>query len=163
MVQVSLRAANTQDLPDILTVNRQSIPGVTQLCSRDLVAILATAPYFRVATVASQVVGYVIGYLAGSPYGGEEFAWFQRRYQTFLYVDQVAVVGHLRGTGIGAQLYQDVEGWARTRSVPLLTCEVHLSPPNPGSVRFHTRHGYHPVQELDTTDGRTVILMVKRL
>jgi hypothetical protein len=163
VAQVSIRAATVQDVPHLLTINTQSTPGVAPLDGHALGNILAAASYFQVATMASQVAGYVIGYRSDASYEGEEFVWFRSQYPTFLYIDQVAVLGRLRGGGIGAHLYHAVEQWAQTRHIPLLTCEVHLDPPNPGSLRFHTRQGYHAVQELDTTDGRRVSLMVKRL
>ena len=163
MVQLSLRSATSLDLLGILAVNRQSTPGVATLSRHDVEAILRTAPYVRVAEVASHIVGYLIGYLASSPYEGEEFVWFQDRYRHFFYIDQVAVAARFRGRGIGAQLYQDVEQFASVRQIPFLTCEVHLYPPNPGSFRFHERWGYRGVYEMETADGRQVVLMVKRV
>ena len=158
-----MRSATSLDLPGIVEVNRQSTPGVATLSRHDVEAILSTAPYVRVAEVASHMVGYLIGYLASSQYDGEEFAWFQDRYRHFFYIDQVAVTARCRGRGIGAQLYQEVEQFASVRRIPFLTCEVHLYPPNPGSFRFHTRLGYQSVHEMETADGRQVVLMVKRV
>src|SRR5712691_12500163 len=107
-----MRSATSLDLPGILEVNRQSTPGVATLSRSDVEDILSTAPYVRVAEVASHIVGYLIGYLASSQYGGEEFAWFQDRYRHFFYIDQVAVTAHGRRRGIGTQFYQDVEQFA---------------------------------------------------
>jgi hypothetical protein len=149
------------DLPGIVEVNWQSTPGVATLSRSDVEHILSTAPYVRAAEVASRLVGYLIGYLASSPYEGEEFVWFQNRYRHFFYIDQVAVMARCRGRGMGAQLYQDVEQFASVRQIPLLTCEVHLSPPNPGSFRFHTRWGFQSVHAMETADGRQIVLMVK--
>ena len=163
VLQLSIRSATSLDLPGILAVNRQSTPGVAKLSRSEVEDILGTAPYVRVAAVASHIVGYLIGYLASSQYGGEEFVWFQDRYSHFFYIDQVAVTAHCRGRGIGAQFYQEVEQCAYVRHIPLLTCEVNLYPPNPGSFRFHTRWGYQIVQELETADGRKVVLMMKRV
>jgi len=163
VVQLSMRAATSLDLPGILEVNRQSTPGVATLSRSDVEAILGTSPYVRVAEVASHIVGYLIGYLASSQYGGEEFVWFQDCYRHFFYIDQVAVTAQCRGRGIGAQLYQEVEQFASGRQIPLLTCEVNRYPPNPGSFRFHTRWGYQSVHELETADSRKVVLMVKRV
>lgn len=162
-IQASIRAASPRDLSDLLEINAQSTPGVARLSDSELAGLLDACPCVRIATMDSQVVGYVIAYLSDSPCGGEEFAWFQDHYETFLYVDQVAVASKLRGAGLGAHLYHDVEQWARVRRIPLLTCEVNLRPANPGSLRFHKRHGYHPVQDLETRDGRNVLLMVKTL
>ena len=163
MVPLSMRSATSLDLPGILEVNRQSTLGVATLSQSDVEVILRTAPYVRVAEVASHMVGYLIGYLASSQYRGEEFAWFQDHYRHFFYIDQVAVTAHCRGRGIGAKFYQDVEQFASVRQMPFLTCEVHLSPPNPGSCRFHTRWGFQSVHEMETADGRQVVLMVKRV
>jgi len=163
VIPLSMRSATSLDLPGILEINRQSTPGVATLSRSDIEDILSIAPYVQVAEVASHMVGYLIGYLASSRYEGEEFVWFQDRYRHFFYIDQVAVTAHDRGRGIGARLYQDVEQFASARQIPLLTCEVHLYPPNPGSFRFHTRWGYQSVHEMETADGRQVVLMAKRV
>jgi predicted GNAT superfamily acetyltransferase len=162
-IQTSVRAATLGDLSDILKINSQSTPGVARLSDDEVAGILDASPCVRVAMTGSQVVGYVIAYPSDSSYGGEEFTWVRDRYETFLYVDQVAVASGLRGAGLGAQLYRDVEQWARARRIPLLACEVNLRPANPGSLRFHRRHGYHPVQHLETGDGRKVVMMLKTL
>jgi hypothetical protein len=162
-IQASIRAATPGDLSSILEINAQSRPGVARLSDGEVASLLEVAPAVRVATVDSRVVGYVIAYPSDWPCEGEEFAWFRDHYATFLYVDQVAVASRLRGAGLGAQLYHDVEQWALARRIPLLTCEVNLRPANPGSVRFHKRHGYHPVQDLETRDGRKALLMAKTL
>jgi len=56
-----MRSATSLDLTGILEVNRQSTPGVATLSSSDVEDILSTAPYVRVAEVASHIVGYLSG------------------------------------------------------------------------------------------------------
>lgn len=160
---VTVRGAEAVDIPALLKINAQSTPGVSALDEQALKGVRAVASYVQVALVGDQVVGYIIGYRHDVPYDGEEYGWFRRHYPTFLYVDQVAVLGSLRRCGIGAHLYRAAEQWALAHGIPMLTCEVNLDPPNPGSLRFHRREGYLPVQALDTQDGRKVSLMVKAL
>jgi predicted GNAT superfamily acetyltransferase len=161
--QVVIRPAAAADFPGILEVNRQGRPGVSPIAPGDLGTILRRASFLRVAEAGSRVAGYLIGYLSSDDYDGEEFLWFRGRFDSFLYIDQVAVAEGARASGVGSLLYRDVEEFARARAVARLTCEVNLRPHNAVSLRFHERQGYRPVGELETRDGRLVSLLVREL
>ena len=46
----------------------------------------------------------------------------------------------------------------------MLTCEVNLKPPNPGSIVFHQQLGFAEVDQQETEQGaKRVSLMVKTL
>lgn len=59
---------------------------------------------------------------------------------------------HLRGShscvircersGLGACLYEDMFSHARTSSIPVVTCEYNLVPPNEASRLFHEKFGF---------------------
>jgi predicted GNAT superfamily acetyltransferase len=96
----------------------------------------------------------------GASYGSMNYAWFSARYEDFVYLDRVAVAATHRGAGLGSALYAEVE--RRTRA-PHFTLEVNLRPRNDGSLRFHARHGFVEVGQLETDYGARVSLMAKAL
>ena len=157
-----IRDAVASDLPAILSINAEGVPGVSALAPRDAAALLVAATHLRVAEQGDEAVAYVIVFASHTSYDGEEFQWFRRRTGAFLYVDQVAVARLARGRGVASALYMDVEAAAGRRGLPAITLEVNLRPENPASLRFHRRRGFIEVGRLETRDGRLVSLMEKR-
>ena len=155
----TIREARREDRAAILAINAAGQPGVAPLTSHELDAISARRTRCWIAEDAGRVSGYLIAYAAGDVYDGEEFAWFQREYASFLYVDQIAVAPAYQHRGVGAALYRAAVEYAVAHSFPLLTCEVNLEPPNPVSLRFHHALGFREVGNLHTEDGRTVALL----
>lgn len=161
---VTFRAAQPEDHGAILEINQEGRPGVAALDLVELRRLEALADYLKVLEVGGGVSGYLIGFLSETEYDGEEFGWFRRTYpEPFLYVDQIAVSSRSRKRGLGQALYDDVEAFAMRKSIPRLTCEVNLEPPNRASMEFHQKIGFDEVGRLNTRDGRTVALLSKNV
>ena len=168
MSHVRIRDARPEDAPAILAINADGVPGVSALTRETLADLLERATCFRVAETGHGLAGYVILFAADAAYDGEEFLWFQGRLAAgriapFLYIDQVAVAGRTRRSGVATTLYDDVANAARLRGLSLLTCEVNLRPENPASIRFHHRNGFREIGTLETRDGRRVSLLLRSL
>ena len=82
----------------------------------------------------------------------ENYRYFQRKYPRFLYVDRIAVTAEHHRRGVGRALYQHLLNTS-SADYPILTCEVNLRPPNPGSLVFHERIGFRAVGEQETEGG----------
>ena len=87
------------------------------------------------------------------------YAWFNHRYDRFLYVDRIAVSSESRNQKIGSKLYQAVIDESVAQGVPI-AAEVNLRPPNLDSIRFHERHGFTEVGEF-THGEKSVLMMLK--
>jgi predicted GNAT superfamily acetyltransferase len=74
-----------------------------------------------------------------APYENDNFAWFTRRYQSFVYVDRVVVSSAARGQRLASLLYEDLFCWARKHGIPLVTCEFNVVPANEPSRLFHQK------------------------
>lgn len=147
-----IREAGTADLDAVLALNNAAVPAVNHLERDDLQKIVALAAHYRVCEDASGLLGFVLCLPAGVDYWSENYKWFTRRYDDFLYLDRVVVAERARGQGIGAALYEELHATARGRW-PRVTLEVNLRPPNPGSERFHERLGYVRVGVREYDDG----------
>ena len=106
-----------------------------------------------------KLLGFVVCLLPKTEYGSLNYAWFNQRYDQFIYVDRIAVAIDSRNSGIGTLLYQQVFDYAREHNIPV-TAEVSLKPSNEGSDRFHLRHGFVTVGELDHGD-KAVTMYIK--
>lgn len=131
----TIRPATRDDGAAIRHINASGQPGVSPLSADELEAITTGVTRCWVAVDSERgVVGYLIAYREHDAYDGEEFAWFQRRYRAFLYVDQIAVDAQTRRQGVGERLYQ--AAIANARDLESLVCEVNLEPPIPGHCVF---------------------------
>ncbi|MGH7291582.1 MAG: GNAT family N-acetyltransferase [Myxococcota bacterium] len=160
---LAIRDARPGDRAAIQAINRDGQPGVTALSEAEIDACLARATLFRVALEGDLVSAYVIALAPGFAEIGDEYAWFSRRLDSFLYVDQIAVAAGAQRQGVASALYADLERAARERDLGRLVCEVNLRPPNPRSLALHASRGFRELGRLEVSDGRFVALLAKEL
>ena len=159
VADIMIRETKPTDVAAIGAINAAGWPGVAPLTLMEIDAIAAGIIRCWVAEKDDAILGYLIAYAARDEYAGEEFAWLQRKYATFLYIDQIAVAPHGRREGAGSALYRVAADYALARGFDSLTCEVNVEPPNPVSLRFHHTLGFQDIGVLHTRDGRTVALL----
>ena len=142
------RRLTTDDVEAMWAINEEGLPGTGQVSQDELGSLLDVASLSLGAFEDDRMLGFVICLPPQTSYGSLNYAWFNQRYDAFLYVDRIAVAPADRNRGIGSALYENVISVARDRSVPV-AAEVNLEPPNPGSVRFHHRFKFNEVGTLD--------------
>ncbi len=160
---LALRDAEARDLDATLVLNEAVVPAVNSLDPDRMRWFFRTADYCRVVNRGGELLGFMIGFFEGSDYASDNYRWFSARYERFAYVDRVAVSDSARRLGVASALYADfVTTIGESRA--LMTCEVNLRPPNPGSLAFHERLGFRQVAT-QTLDGgsKEVALMVRNL
>lgn len=161
--QLNVRPAGDLDYDAILAINLESRPGVAALDRRELELLGLAGAEILVAEFGHVGAGYLIAFKRDAPYDGEEFRYFERTLpDDFVYVDQVAVADRFRRNGVASALYRALFQSSRSSADLVHCCEVNLVPPNPVSMTFHLRLGFHSIGEIQTHDGRTVVLLVCR-
>ena len=109
-----------------------------------------------------EVCAFCITFDPNAPDAGDNHRWFAERYESFVYLDRIAIDSDYRNRGLGVQLYQSVENMMLQSSEhSMLCCEVNLKPPNPGSLRFHHRIGFTEVGQQSFDTDYTVSLLAK--
>ena len=136
------------DFPLMLEINEQGLPGTGKVNQQEMQNLLELSELSLGVFADKKLLGFVICLLPKTEYGSLNYAWFNERYDEFIYVDRIAVAIDARNQGIGSMLYDKVFDYAITNNIPV-TAEVSLRPPNQGSDRFHLRHGYQIIGELD--------------
>ena len=136
------------DVPLLVEINEQGLPGTGKVNQQEMQKLLELSELSLGVFADKKLLGFVICLLPKTAYGSLNYAWFNERYDEFIYVDRIAVATDARNQGIGSMLYDRVFEYAKTNNIPV-TAEVSLRPPNQGSDRFHLRHGYQVVGELD--------------
>jgi predicted GNAT superfamily acetyltransferase len=159
---VIIRDLAPADLDAAWAINQANTPAVGDVSRDKLAWIVEMASMSLVAETQGIVVGFCIVLPPGTEYTSMNYRWFCERYDSFVYLDRVAVDEAARGAGIGAALYAEVERRA-AGTAELFTLEVNLRPRNDGSLRFHDRLGFVEVGQQETDYGILVSMLAKPL
>ena len=145
--QPTTRNIEIADLPQVLEINNANTPGVSELTLFELAADLKNSLHgLAIDNEHGQVCAFCITFAQDAPDAGDNHRWFAKRYESFVYLDRIAIDSNHQNRGLGALLYQTVEQhMLNSAEHSLLCCEVNLEPPNPGSLRFHQRIGFTEV------------------
>ena len=150
-ISVTVAALDAVDVGALWAINEASTPGVGALSASELARLIRLPG--AACHVAADATGAPLGFLLLMPpeadYHSPNYRWFMERWRRgegrrFAYVDRIAVGAEARGAGVGAALYAAVFAEPPI-GAEVVCCEVNTSPPNPGSLRFHSRLGFQTV------------------
>ena len=150
---------NSTHTNQMCKINEQGLPGTGKVNLQEMEKLLELSELSLGAFDDKKLLGFVLCLLPKTEYGSLNYAWFNQRYDQFIYVDRIAVARDSRNSGIGTLLYQQVFDYATQHGIPV-TAEVSLKPSNEGSDRFHLRHGFVTVGKLDH-GGKVVTMYIK--
>lgn len=155
-----LRAATASDVPALVELNNSAIPAVPVTPADEMRGLLDISSLALVATDpedSTDPLGFLLALDPGSEYSSENYDWFEDRGLDHLYVDRIVLGERARNRGIGRRLYDAVFDAAREAERDIVTCEINLNPPNPGSMRFHGRLGFEQTGEQLTKGGEVLV------
>ena len=141
---MEIRRLVSEDVEAAWQINEHGLPGTGQVSQEELADLLSLCKLPLGVFDGNEMLGFVLCLAPRTRYASRNYAWFNERYQEFLYVDRIAIAVKHRGRGIGSLLYERVIEHAESLQFPV-TAEVNLTPPNPGSIRFHERHSFTEV------------------
>ena len=161
MSDLTIRDLLLADIEAATAINNANTPAVGEATAEHLAHLLDES-VIALAAIApgGELAGFCIVLGPGADYGSVNYCWFTERYDDFIYLDRVAVAETARNAGVGTALYAEVE---RRAGAPWFLLEVNLRPRNDGSLRFHHRHGFVEVGQLETDYGTLVSLLAKPL
>ena len=154
-----LRPITAADHADVLALNEQNVELLAPLDEDRLVQLTSWADTAAVIDVDGVFAGFVLTFVAGSPYDGENFGWFSDRFGDFCYLDRIVIHDDFRRRGLGSQVYDELES---SCGRPLFALEVNLDPPNEGSLAFHRARDFAEVGQR-VSFGHLVSLFLKTL
>ena len=142
---MKFRTLRSEDAPSLWRINEEGLPGTGKVSQDAILDLLDLAELPLGAFEEDELVGFVLCLPPKTRYGSLNYAWFNKCYDNFLYVDRIAVSEKHRNRKIGSLLYQKVIAYAQEKNRPV-AAEVSLKPPNPKSMRFHARHGFNELE-----------------
>ena len=155
---MDIRILTEADASDLWTINEECLPGVGQITQSAMADLVSLASLPMGAYQDDTLMGFVLCLPPGTRYASLNYAWFNERYDDFLYVDRIGVGQSHRDRSVGGHLYQRVIEEAVKLRCPI-AAEINIEPPNPGSMRFHQRHGFEQVGTLSHGDKSVAMVM----
>ena len=161
--QPTVRNIEIADLARVLEINNANKPGVSELTLSELETDFKNCLHaLAIDNEHGEVCAFCITFAPDAPDAGTNHRWFADRFESFVYLDRIAIDSAHQNLGLGALLYQAVEQrMFDSAKHSLLCCEVNLEPPNPGSLRFHKRIGFTEVGQHSPQQGYVVSLLQK--
>ena len=161
----NVRNLEITDLARVLEINNANTPGVSELTMAELQTDLRNSLHaLAIDNEHDEVCAFCITFAPDAPHAGANHQWFAERFESFVYLDRIAIDSKHKNRGLGALLYQTVEQrMLDSAEHSLLCCEVNLEPPNPGSLRFHQRIGFTEVGQRGDGNAYRVVLLARTL
>ena len=153
-------ALSVSDIDAMWAINEQGLPGTGKVSKKEIVQLLEFSSLSVGAYDQGELVGFVICLPPKTAYGSLNYAWFNEHYESFVYVDRIAVSEENRNKGVGSALYDHVVSYSKQHGAPV-AAEVNREPPNPGSMRFHNRFGFEEVGVLHHAE-KSVTMFLKQ-
>jgi predicted GNAT superfamily acetyltransferase len=158
-----IRDITTADIEAVHGLNQSEVPHVGSVDLKQVCWYAEHADYFRILDLDKQLAAFLVGFRPGSTYNSPNYRWFCDQYDEFAYVDRIAVAAFARRSGLATALYDDFAA-TLPASVPIMTCEVNIKPPNESSMIYHRRLGFAKVGSLSSSNGdKEVAMLVKQL
>lgn len=161
---IRIRNFNSSDSNLIIRLNHDSVAVLSAMDDERFDHLRGQSNVLWIAELNQLPVGFLMGFCEGSDYDSVNYQWFNRRYNSFVYIDRVVVTTEARGCGIGSAFYKQLEQWAYDQQKACLVAEVDIVPLNQGSLNFHQRQGFVEAgQQVYGSPEKTVSLMIKNL
>jgi predicted GNAT superfamily acetyltransferase len=163
--QPIVRNIEISDVARVLEINNANTPGVSELTMSELETDIKNCLHaLAIDNEHGEVCAFCITFAPDAPDAGVNHQWFADRFESFVYLDRIAIDPTYQNLGLGALLYQSVEKqMIASAQHSLLCCEVNLEPPNPGSLRFHHRIGFTEVGQHSPQQNYRVSMLSKNL
>ncbi|MET1411907.1 GNAT family N-acetyltransferase [Roseibium sp. HPY-6] len=152
-----IRPFQPGDLSTLLALNNSAVPAVNALTAEEMLDLVQSALVCLVAIVDGEPAGLLLCFADGADYESLNYRWLSERYANFAYTDRIVVDDRQRGRKIGDALYAALFSHPATSGRCFL-CEVNERPPNPGSLRFHSRLGFEEVGKANNGDKSVVYM-----
>ena len=147
------------ELTDILKMNQEALPAVSSVSIEDMKHFLNIVDYFRTLKVENKIAGFLIAMSPGKNYSSLNYKWFEKTYNSFMYVDRIVIDTNYHRNGLGTSFYNDLETFSIGKS-SRITCEVNIRPKNEGSMIFHKTYGFEQVGTQTTEEGKKEVSLM---
>ena len=158
-MEFSIIRTKKNHLNEILTLNESFLPAVSSVDINQMNRFLKFADYFKSVLINNKISGFLIAIQPGKKYDSLNYKWFEKKFESFIYVDRIVIGSEFQGQGIGKVLYNDLQSYA-SKKTNIITCEVNIKPSNEGSMIFHQKYGFKKVGTQITEKGKKEVCLM---
>ena len=158
-MEFSIIRTKKNHLNEILTLNESFLPAVSSVDINQMNRFLRFADYFKSVLINNKISGFLIAIQPGKKYDSLNYKWFEKKFESFIYVDRIVIGSEFQGQGIGKVLYNDLQSYA-SKKTNIITCEVNIKPSNEGSMIFHQKYGFKKVGTQITEKGKKEVCLM---
>ena len=164
-MEVITRNVEEKDKDFVLELNRVNVEVLSPMDEAKFNYFVRVSDMFQVAEANGEPVAFLIALREGLPdYTSENYIWFSKQFEKFLYVDRIVIDEKARGLNIGRKLYEGVFDRAVQAGIDKVTAEVDIIPYNDPSLKFHDAMGFKEVGQQVIRGGEIkVSLQVREL
>jgi hypothetical protein len=157
-----LRSLSAEDADRILDLNNEHAIETSLLDLAAAERLLAMCFYAK--CVSPGMRGFLLALDQDAAYDNQNFRWFRRRFERFVYIDRVIVAQDARGQGLARLMYEDLVAESKAAGHVRVVCEVNIDPPNEGSLAFHRSMEFVALADVVLKGGsKRVRYLVKEL
>ena len=159
-MKFSIIDTKNEHLEQILILNELSLPAVSSVTIDEMSNFLDIADYFKSIIIDNIVAGFLIALHPGRDHHSPNYKWFEKRYDSFMYVDRIVIDLSYQGSGFGKAFYNDLVDFSNNKT-DRITCEVNIRPKNEGSMIFHKQYGFNQVGTQTTENGKKEVSLME--
>ena len=156
----TISETTSNELPLIVKMNQEALPAVSSVNINDMNHFLTIVDYFRSLKIEEKLVGFLIALTPGKEYHSINYKWFEKRFDSFMYVDRIVIDHSYLGNGLGKAFYNDLADFSNNKT-DRITCEVNIRPKNEGSMIFHKQYGFNQVGTQTTENGKKEVSLME--
>ena len=156
-----IEKVSKNDLKSILSLNQESIPAVSSSNIEMMKHFLIICDYFKVCKINGEIIGFLNALLPSKDYKSEHYQWFNKKYDSFIYVDRIIFTKSYQNQGYGTAFYDDLINVFKSTSLDI-ACEINTKPYNKQSINFHKKYGFKKVGSKDINSDKSVMYMILR-
>ena len=143
----------------IYNLNQENIPALGAVNDlKHVQQLYDFCTYCYLAMKKEQLIAFVFVMDESSLYQSPNYKYFKANYNSFLYVDRVAVSHIYQRKGVGVELYDQIFLKCIEAKIPLC-CEVNTFPLNQQSLDFHFKNKFEIIEEVDFGKKKVVMLV----
>ena len=159
-MEMKIRKAEPSDFSYVLRLNEKDVEVLSPMDEARADYFLETSELFQIAEVDGEPAAFMIVMREGADYTSENYIWFSKQYEKFLYVDRIVIDERFRRAGLGRYLYEQLFRYAGETGIDTVTAEVDIAPVyNETSLRFHENMGFEVVGRQIIRGGDVEVLL----
>ncbi len=152
-----IRDANKNDLKKVLKISKQFPNELIQKNEQYFKKVLRNCYSFSVIEHNGKIIGYATVF-SREKLGQNKFhRWFKKRFEQFLYIEQIVIAKEYHGQDIGSALLNKI---IKKKNNCTVCLDVNLT--NIKAINFYKKHGLKQIGVLKLKNNNTYAMFIKK-